>query len=471
MQPTVIEILGHGFFGRSGVGALQGEPDRRTGVADQARDPYGSAHRNVEAALVELVEGLADQLEDVVGGSHLATIAVAYDSSSACRATPFVNFRFLYRPCATPGCFYHRAMGSSDLERSCAEDPEPRSSGQAASSRQLARIVGVAVAGALAVVTVGLVLALWGLGLTGKISQSTSEVLDLVKLGFALVAGVGGTVGLVLAYQRHLIAVEAGQRERAKEAREDDKEAREEAKLFNERFGTAAGQLASEHYAVKLAGVYALAKLADDWAAGRQTCINVLCANLRRGHTPQPADDADPAEHLAFTDNQEFRHTIIAVIATRLRDPEGPWHGCRFDFHGAVLDGGDFERVTFSSGVVNFQNATFSGGKVSFALATFSRGSVVDFTNATFADCLVNFYGAKFCGGQVSFYGATFASGKVSFPRAEFTGGVVDFGNATFSGGTVDLRDPANLSVLPLIHGFTPGDPAPPGVLISARRD
>lgn len=143
-------------------------------------------------------------------------------------------------------------------------------------------------AGALTVVTLGLVLALWGLGLTGKISQSTSEVLDLVKLGFALVAGVGGTVGLVLAYQRHLIAVEAGQRERAKEAREDAKEAREEAKLFNERFGTAAGQLASPEYAVKLAGVYAMATLADDWDAGRQTCINSCAPTCAAATRPSP---------------------------------------------------------------------------------------------------------------------------------------------------------------------------------------
>src|SRR4051812_3714147 len=194
-------------------------------------------------------------------------------------------------------------MGSSDLEHPAPSDREPFS-GQAASPRRLARIVATAVTAALGVVTLGLALALWALGLTGKISQSTSTVLDLVKLGFALVAGVGGTVGLVLAYQRHLIAVEAGHRERAKEARED-------TKLFNERFGKAAEQLAAEQYAVKLAGAYAMAKLADDWDEGRQTCINVLCANLRRGYTPEPAADADLADRLAFTDNQEFRHTII----------------------------------------------------------------------------------------------------------------------------------------------------------------
>jgi hypothetical protein len=52
-------------------------------------------------------------------------------------------------------------------------------------------------------------------------------------------------------------------------------------RLFNERFTTAAGQLGSETPAVRLAGVYAMAGLADDWTDQRQTCIDVLCAYLR----------------------------------------------------------------------------------------------------------------------------------------------------------------------------------------------
>jgi hypothetical protein len=32
---------------------------------------------------------------------------------------------------------------------------------------------------------------------------------------------------------------------------------------------------------VRLAGVYEMARLADDWADQRQTCVDVLCACLR----------------------------------------------------------------------------------------------------------------------------------------------------------------------------------------------
>ena len=40
--------------------------------------------------------------------------------------------------------------------------------------------------------------------------------------------------------------------------------------------------------AVRSAGVYAMAGLADDWEANRQTCVDVLCAYLRMPYEPDP---------------------------------------------------------------------------------------------------------------------------------------------------------------------------------------
>jgi hypothetical protein len=58
-------------------------------------------------------------------------------------------------------------------------------------------------------------------------------------------------------------------------------------RVLNERFATAAEQLGSDKPpAVRLAGVYAMAGLADDWADNRQTCIDVLsltCVCAMRG--------------------------------------------------------------------------------------------------------------------------------------------------------------------------------------------
>jgi hypothetical protein len=58
--------------------------------------------------------------------------------------------------------------------------------------------------------------------------------------------------------------------------------AEQRTRTLNERFATAAGQLGSDKPpAVRLAGVYAMAGLADDWTENRQTCVDVLCGYLR----------------------------------------------------------------------------------------------------------------------------------------------------------------------------------------------
>ena len=73
--------------------------------------------------------------------------------------------------------------------------------------------------------------------------------------------------------------------------------AEQRTKTLNERFATAAGQLGGDKPpAVRLAGVYAMAGLADDWPENRQTCIDVLCGYLRMPDEPDPGDDAPGPE-------------------------------------------------------------------------------------------------------------------------------------------------------------------------------
>src|SRR5262245_30899342 len=50
------------------------------------------------------------------------------------------------------------------------------------------------------------------------------------------------------------------------------------AQTLNGRFATAAAQLGDGQPAVRLAGVHAMAGLADDWPENRQTCVDILCA-------------------------------------------------------------------------------------------------------------------------------------------------------------------------------------------------
>ena len=214
--------------------------------------------------------------------------------------------------------------------------------------------------------------------------------------------------------------------------------AEQHTRALNERFAAAAGQLGGDKPpAVRLAGVYAMAGLADDWPENLQTCVDVLCGYLRLPYEPDPGEDAPRPERLAFRAGREVRHTLIRVIAAHLRDDAAvSWQGRDFDFTDAVFDGGDFSSARFSGGSVSFLGAQFSGGRVSFEAAGFSAGAV-SFSGAVFLDGVVSFSGAGFSGGYVDFESARFVGGGVDFEEAEFSGGEVSFGDAQFSGGEV----------------------------------
>ena len=305
-----------------------------------------------------------------------------------------------------------------------------------------------------------MVLTLFGLGLTHHLASSTSAVLDVVKLAFALVAGVGGSIGLVLAYRRHKIAEAAVLIDKAKEAREARKEGqelrredREIQRSYNERFGAAAAQLGSDSYAVRLAGVYAMVALADDWDAGRQQCVNVLCAILRRPLASEPDE---------ITADREIKTAISRSIADRLRDKtENDWQNRFYDFTGATFD----FRISFSGalfkGPVTFSEATFDSefalfervrfahnGTVSFTYACFKSGQV-SFADADFSAGHISFDGARLAGGRISFNGAAFRSGFVTYRKANFHGGSCTFDGTRFSGAEVrfDLASFAGTNV------------------------
>ena len=219
--------------------------------------------------------------------------------------------------------------------------------------------------------------------------------------------------------------------------------AEQRTRTLNERFATAAEQLGSDQPAIRLAGVYAMAGLADDWKENRQTCVDVLCAYLRIPYEPDPGQHA-PEQQLAFQAIREVRITVIRVITAHLReDAAVSWQGLNFDFTGAVFDGAYFNDAKFSGGTVDFDRAKFTGGTVHFSDAEFS-------------------------GGTVYFGDAEFSGGTVYFSRAKFSGGTVDFGDAQFSGGTVDFSDASDW-LYPPAFPWT-GTP-PPGVKLPRKVD
>jgi uncharacterized protein YjbI with pentapeptide repeats len=209
--------------------------------------------------------------------------------------------------------------------------------------------------------------------------------------------------------------------------------AQQRNQTLNGRFATAAAQLGDGQPAVRLAGVHAMAGLADDWPENRQTCVDILCAYLRLPYDPDPGEDAAPADRAAYSANREVRHTIIRLIGHHLRlekNQAKSWQGLNLDFTGVVFDGGDFSFAIFSSGIIQFN-------------------------------------GASFASGQVDFLGAKFSGGKVYFVGAEFSGGEVYFSGAKFSGGQVDFSLPVDWSRPPVFNWLEP----PEGVLLPVDAD
>ncbi|TQC45419.1 pentapeptide repeat-containing protein [Rhodococcus sp. WS4] len=125
-------------------------------------------------------------------------------------------------------------------------------------------------------------------------------------------------------------------------------------RALRERYTEAAELLGSPQFPMRMAGVYALAALADDWHGfgddtERQVCIDLLCAYLRTDTAARYGgeDTTDTEKRAKREEENTVRASIIATIrAHRLksRTKEDPrnWRTCALDLTGAKLMRADF---------------------------------------------------------------------------------------------------------------------------------
>ncbi|MFI2358173.1 pentapeptide repeat-containing protein [Streptomyces anulatus] len=267
-------------------------------------------------------------------------------------------------------------------------------------------------------------------GATGGKPVSAQEV---IKTTVTVLTLIGAVFAALYAYRKQLI--DEGTSHRA------------DAAQLTERYSKSAEQLGHEQAAVRLAGVYAMARLADDWPEQRQVCVDVLCAYLRM---PYATNTTDPGFRHG---EREVRLTIIRAIRDHLQEPamKTTWCGRNLDFSGATFDGCDlrgsmfvggtvdFSGSTFSDGTIYFSGSTFSGGEVDFNGSTFSGGEV-DFNGSTFSGGEVDFSDSRFSGSEVDFRESTFSGGEVSFMSSQFTSGLILFSESRYYGGLVTFN-------------------------------
>ncbi|WP_197093667.1 pentapeptide repeat-containing protein [Nonomuraea sp. SBT364] len=285
---------------------------------------------------------------------------------------------------------------------------------------------------------------------TLPVPERVSTRIEVARTALAAAAGVGAAVTLMLAVrrQRHQELATAHTTHDAAERR------------VTELYTKAAEQLGNDQAPVRLAGLYALERLAQDTPALRQTIVNVICSYLRMPYTP-PCEDRSKkiraaqrtSRGLARSDTSggrdpqeelQVRLTAQRILAAHLRYVASPaargrwlarrinsdarhWPDIRLDLAGAVLV--DFDLGTCRMGNADFGGTTFTGDAW-FDEAAFTR--TASFIGATFAGD-ARFDGATFTD-HTGFGEATF-TGSASFRSTAFTG-TVWFVGTTFTSGT-----------------------------------
>ncbi|KOX17481.1 hypothetical protein ADK67_38510 [Saccharothrix sp. NRRL B-16348] len=247
--------------------------------------------------------------------------------------------------------------------------------------------------GVVAVASVVLLLATLGSG-----EPQDGVRLDVVRTASSIVLGTGGAAALLLTARR--------QRYAELDLVQKDHDATE--RRVTELYGKAADQLGSDKAPVRLAGLYALERLAQGNPAHRQTIVNLICAYLRMPFTPPPEVRArtriGPRDAHRFQE-LEVRQTATALLAAHLRPdrPEAFWADIALDLSNATLVKPTLTHARIRA--ASFAGSTFVGA------ATF-RGTeftgTADFRDTWFRD-LADFRRVEF--GESVFRGAVFEGG------------------------------------------------------------
>lgn len=344
----------------------------------------------------------------------------------------------------------------------------------------------------------------WIWSLNGATGQ---QLFDAARTTVTLVGivGLGGAAFIAFRRQR---TTESAQRTALNSlALGQQQFGHDSVRALRERYTAATEQLGSDSFAVRLAGLYAIAALADDWRASdepreQQTCIDVICAYLRTPTVPVKEVIDDDGEPIFVDDvlagsqaEHEVRRTAVRIIAERTRPRApippasgsyanfvgGPWSDRRFDLTGAELVDADFSSCTFDNldltdaqllgqtsftaselHEVRFTNARFytKGLKVGGAGFSAARLRNASFKGARiFVPCRfvgteftewVDFDEAMFTG-SVSFVGASFwRSSSTTFDEVDFGTDMITFARARFD-GLVDLST-VDFTFTPRIH-------------------
>lgn len=320
---------------------------------------------------------------------------------------------------------------------------------------------------ALSIVAYTLLSALWGHGsgwsrlFSGWQIDAPHDPLDRIKVTLTALGGIGAVGYLVIKY-RERSALERGD--------------------ADEKLVRAVQQLGDTSPQVRIAGVYALADVADTYEGQyHQRVVDILCGYLRtdrllkdtNGNTRYATnEDGTPNYNHPLSADGPVESTILSVLANHLRSSPtgeekhstpgiwnttpGAWSSCHIDIHNAYLT----EKLRFNNThitTINAQGTAFVGDVV-FSAATFMQDANFDGTSfvnnasfwkatfmqeADFRDVTfqqnANFFAANLQQAAI-FYHSIFA-GTTEFKFAKFPAST-NFKNAIFNINQQDSGHP-----------------------------
>lgn len=209
--------------------------------------------------------------------------------------------------------------------------------------------------------------------------SSASERIEIIKTALTIGGGTGGVVALLLAGRRQWSTERANA-----DVREDAIQRR-----ITELYTKSADQLGSDKAPVRLAGLYALERLAQENDNQRQTIVNLICAYLRMPLQSATMDDGGTLVDAVTSESLQERQVRLAAqrILSAHLDPGSDmatladefWPDVDIDLSGALLL--DFKLLKCQVRRADFTGTTFAE-HASFSGTKFTAGAT--FVNATF---------------------------------------------------------------------------------------
>jgi uncharacterized protein YjbI with pentapeptide repeats len=307
---------------------------------------------------------------------------------------------------------------------------------------------------AAVILLAGIGVATWLLLAYGTGDPQERNQLEAIKTAGTIVIGTGGAAALLLAARRQRtaeIALKQKDQDQAHAARvhvlqervASTTEADAVERRITDLYAKAVEQLGSATAPVRLGGLYALERLAQNNRGQRQTIANVLCAYLRMPYDlPEDLDDDASAEQRRERreriEEREVRLAAQRILAEHQRadrpgEPETHWGQIdlnlteavllNFDFSGCAVFSAQFDVATFI-GPGHFAGTTFAG-RTSFTGARFTeaaRFQKTTFTEDAMFDSVAFGDVARFGGARLvrsTFRGARFRK-AASFNAAAF---------------------------------------------------